>query len=188
MSQQELLATVVHALEAAGIPYMLTGSVASSLQGEPRSTHDIDVVVSIRESELPALTQAFPAPDFYLDEASAREAIRRHGTFNLIDNREGAKVDFWLLTDDPFDQSRFSRRYVERFSGIPLHVSRPEDTILVKLKWANLSGGSVKQFTDALRVYELQRPTLDESYLDHWAKGLGVESLWERLKAEAETP
>jgi len=34
-------------------------------------------------------------------------------------------------------------------------VSSPEDTILAKLRWANLSGGSEKQFIDALRVYEV---------------------------------
>ncbi len=42
MSQQELLINAVRALENAHIDYMLTGSVVSSLQGEPRSTHDID--------------------------------------------------------------------------------------------------------------------------------------------------
>jgi hypothetical protein len=47
MSQSELLKKVIIALEATGTPYMLTGSYASSLQGEPRLTHDIDLVVAI---------------------------------------------------------------------------------------------------------------------------------------------
>ena len=47
MSQQELLKRVVRILDGAKIKYMLTGSVVSSLQGEPRSTHDIDIVVAI---------------------------------------------------------------------------------------------------------------------------------------------
>ena len=70
----------------------------------------------------------------------------------------GDKVDFWLLTTDAFDQTRFARRTVEDFEGIPLQVSRPEDTILMKLNWAQLSGGSEKQFVDALRVYEALLP------------------------------
>ncbi len=44
MSQQKLLKKVLSVLNQAGIQYMLTGSIVSSLQGEPRSTHDIDVV------------------------------------------------------------------------------------------------------------------------------------------------
>jgi hypothetical protein len=71
--------------------------------------------------------------------------------FNLIDAREGDKVDFWLLTDDAFDRARFERRYVERFEDVALSVSRPEDTILMKLRWAAMLGGSEKQFGDALR-------------------------------------
>lgn len=50
MSQQELLKRVLQALEDVRIEYMVTGSVASSLQGEPRSTHDIDLVVAIQGS------------------------------------------------------------------------------------------------------------------------------------------
>ena len=106
--------------------------------------------------------------------------------FNIIDVKEGDKVDFWILTDEPFDQSRFSRRYVEEVLGIKLQVSKPEDTILAKLRWAKLSGGSEKQFTDALRVYEVQFGKLDMNYMEYWVKKLGVEPLWKQLKNEAE--
>ena len=45
MSQQELLTAVAAALDRIGIQYMVTGSIASSLYGEPRLSHDIDVLV-----------------------------------------------------------------------------------------------------------------------------------------------
>lgn len=60
MSQQELLAKVVSALNHAGIDYMVTGSLVSSLQGEPRSTHDIDFVVSAGPEIVGALVEVFP--------------------------------------------------------------------------------------------------------------------------------
>jgi predicted nucleotidyltransferase len=50
MSQQELLKRVIQVLKESRIQYMITGSVASSLQGEPRSTHDIDIVIAIQKS------------------------------------------------------------------------------------------------------------------------------------------
>jgi len=186
MSQQELLKKVVQALDQFGIQYMITGSVVSSLQGEPRSTHDIDLVIAIQKSDAHKLVEAFSPPDFYLDEESILDAIEKQGLFNLIDVREGVKVDFWVLTNDPFDLSRFSRRYSEEFMGLSMQVSRPEDTILAKLRWAKLSGGSEKQFTDALRVYEVQYGKLDKDYLEHWATKLNIESLWKRLRDEAE--
>ena len=186
MSQQELLTRVIQVLEENRIQYMITGSVVSSLQGEPRSTHDIDMLIAIQKSGAKKLVEAFPPPDFYLDEDSILDAINMQSMFNLIDVREGDKVDFWILTDEPFDQSRFSRRYSERFMGIEMQVSTPEDTILVKLRWAKLSGGSEKQFVDALRVYEVQYGKLDIDYLEHWVKKLDVEALWRRLMDEAE--
>jgi hypothetical protein len=184
MSQSELLKKVVAVLEATGTPYMLTGSYASSFQGEPRMTHDIDLVVALRPSQAQSLLLKFPAPDYYLDENAVAEAIERKSQFNLLDVRSGDKVDFWLLTGEPFDQSRFARRYVEEFEGQRLYVSRPEDTILMKLHWAQLSGGSEKQFGDARSVYELQQNSLDLSYLEQWARLLDVMTLWERLKNE----
>lgn len=178
---------VVRALEQLDIGYMVTGSIASSLQGEPRSTHDIDIVVNLPRAKAHDLAVAFPAPDYYLDEEAVAEAISGRGMVNLIDTVTGDKVDFWLLTDEPFDRSRFSRRYHEELFGIRVAVSSPEDTILMKLRWSRLSGGSEKQFTDAVRVYEVQYGSLDVGYLREWALKLGLEGDLERLQDEAKT-
>ena len=104
--------------------------------------------------------------------------------FNLIDVKGGDKVDFWILTDEPFDRSRFSRKYVDDFAGIKMKVSRCEDTILMKLRWSKMSGGSQKQYVDALRIYEVQFKHLDMSYIDLWAEQLTVASDWLRIKKE----
>jgi hypothetical protein len=186
MSQQELLKKVIQALDAAGIEYMATGSLVSSLQGEPRSTHDIDLVVAIHRRSNKDLLKFFPPPDYYLDEESIVEAINSNGMFNLIEVNSGDKIDFWILTDGFFDQSRFKRRYREEVLGLKLFVSAPEDTILMKLRWTKLAGGSEKQFTDAMRVYEVQYEKLDMNYLRAWAAKLGVEEMLQRLQNEAD--
>ena len=187
MSQQELLKQVLQVLDDAQIAYMLTGSIVSSLQGEPRSTHDIDIIVAIEQSSAKNLVSSFPPPDYYLDQDSINDAIIHCGMFNLINTNTGDKVDFWILTDQPFDISRFTRRYIEDVMGMKIMVTSPEDTILAKLNWAKLSGGSEKQFTDALRVFEVQFEKLDLEYLERWAKELDVEELLKKLSDEAET-
>lgn len=186
MSQEDLLRHLVVSMEEAGIGYMITGSIASSLQGEPRASHDLDIVVAIRDQDVASLLRAFPHPPFYLDEAAIREAIRTDGMFNVIDPTEGDKIDFWLLTEEPFDSSRFARRVRHTFAGLQLSVSSPEDTILAKLRWSKLGAGSKKTFEDALRVYEVQYERLDRAYLDQWAGEIGVVDLWERLQEEAQ--
>jgi hypothetical protein len=185
MSQQELLRKVVRALESARIDYMLTGSIVSSLQGEPRLTHDIDIVVALQKTDASKVIEAFPAPDFYVDRNAVVEAIEKRSQFNVLSVEGGDKLDFWLLTDDRFDLSRFARKQSEKVLGVELKISRPEDTILMKLRWAKLSGGSEKQFGDALRVYEVQKGNLDFDYLNSWVARLEVESLWTRIQKEA---
>jgi hypothetical protein len=185
MSQQELLTRVVQVLGGAAVDYMLTGSIVSSFQGNPRSTHDIDIVVQLPPSGVQALLAAFPAPRFYLDEASMRGAVARRDMFNLLDADSGYKVDFWMLTDDAFDRERFARKTAEVIDGLSVNVSRPEDTILMKLKWSRDSGGSAKQFLDAKDVYEVQFGVLDQDHLDRWARQLGVEQELARLRQEA---
>ncbi|HEX3997255.1 MAG TPA: hypothetical protein VHX65_01775 [Pirellulales bacterium] len=112
-------------------------------------------------------------------------AIEKLQMFNLIDVAGGEKVDFWLLSNEPFDQARFARRQSVEVDQLQFYVSSPEDTILAKLRWAKLCGRSEKQFTDALGVYELQRPVLDLSYLHEWVDRLNLQELWARIQNEA---
>lgn len=179
---------VIEVLDKNGIDYMISGSIASSILGEPRATHDIDIVIEMKSEKAKALCDQFPPPDYYLDEESIKEAIKVKGHFNLIYTPEGDKVDFWLTKDESFDRSRFGRKKEMKFEGLKLKVSTPEDIILMKLYWAKISGGSERQFTDALRVYEVQFNKLDLGYLDTWAKRLDVENLLENIKKEAEKP
>jgi hypothetical protein len=119
---------------------------------------------------------------------SIKAALTEPGSFrqfNLLEPSTGDKVDFWILSDDAFDQTRFGRKYMDEIGGVHVKVSLPEDTILMKLRWAEMSGGSEKQFHDALRVYELQFGRIDHRYMDEWADRLNLVPLWVRLKAEA---
>jgi hypothetical protein len=186
VSQPELLKTVVAELDAARIDYLLTGSLASSLQGDPRSTHDIDLVVAMDAANAERIVSAFHSSDFYLSASAVREAIQNRRMFNLLDLRDGGKVDFWLLTNEPFDRSRFARRIQASFEDVTVWVSSPEDTILAKLQWAELSGGSEKQFGDALGIFEVQRRSLDLAYLSEWVDKLSLAEMWAKLQNAAE--
>jgi hypothetical protein len=172
-------------LEQAAIPYMLTGSIVSSLQGEPRSTHDIDIVVEISADQVQAIRAAFPSDHFAFDEQAARAAIAMRDMFQLWEFATGDKVDFWILKDDPFDRNVFDRRNRDTVLGVTAFMLRPEDTILRKLKWAQ-EFESDRQYRDALGVYEVQHGKLDMAYLQQWVQALGLEPVWQQMLAEAE--
>lgn len=186
MPQPELLEKVISVLNDSHIDYMITGSIVSSLQGEPRATHDVDIIVNVQPASIQSLTDVFLPPRFYISKESIEEAIKHKSMFNLIDTTAGDKIDFWILTEEPFDKSRFDRKYVENVYGFDMKISSPEDTILAKLRWAKLSGGSEKQFTDALRVYEVQFGLLDIGYINEWADKLKVTDSWKNLQQNAQ--
>ncbi|MCX6557277.1 MAG: hypothetical protein NTW95_07615 [Candidatus Aminicenantes bacterium] len=185
MSQSDLLKKIAGILSAQKIPYMLTGSLVSSIQGEPRSTHDIDIIISIHPSDIPGIVKAFPDKEFYLDRESIPLALKNLTMFNVIDLREGDKVDFWMLTESEFDRSRFSRRQEFELLGENVWISSAEDTILAKLRWSELCGGSRKHYLDALKVYEVQYPKLNMEYLTEWVRQLHLTALFNKLTGEA---
>ncbi len=164
---------------------MITGSLVSSMQGEPRASHDVDIVVNINFSSISALTEAFPFPQYYLNEESIKGAIVNKTMFNLLDSNEGDKIDFWILLNDPYDQARFSRKIEVNAIGLNMKISKPEDTILMKLRWAKMGGGSEKQTKDARMVYEVQYKNLDLIYMEDWAEKLSIKKLWSELKKKA---
>ena len=117
MLQPKLLIRVLDLLNENQIDYMITGSLVSSIQGEPRATHDVDILINITHAAVPAFIKAFMPPDYYISETAIEEAIQHKSMFNLLDTTAGDKMDFWILTDEPFDQSRFARKYEENMLG-----------------------------------------------------------------------
>jgi len=102
-----------------------------------------------------------------------------------LDTASGDKMDFWALTDSEFDRSRFARRVTVEVFGTRLWITAPEDTIIQKLKWAADSGGSERQIGDAAGVYQVQTETLDEAYLDEWARRLNLSELLLQVRTRA---
>lgn len=186
MSQQELLKKVLTLLNEHDCPYMLTGSIVSSIQGEPRLSHDIDIIINADFRIERLLLEHFDAENYYLDQTAIREAITTLTMFNLIDINSGDKIDFWMLTDSVFDASRFERKKSVLLFGETAWISSPEDTILAKLFWAKKSGGSEKQLSDVRNVYECNSATIDRGYIEKWSIVLGVKMYWDKIRGSAD--
>jgi len=183
---RETLGRIVAALEAAGARYMVVGSFASSLHGQPRTTQDIDLVVDASPSVLESLLKSLPQSEWYVDLDAAREALRLRSMFNIIDLQSGWKADVICLRVGAFAKTEFSRRIAAELLGVRVFVATAEDTLLAKLAWARESG-SDRQIEDAVGIFEAVGEALDRAYLDHWARELKVEVLWRRVSSGAES-
>ncbi len=179
---------VVDVLEALDIPYFIGGSLASAFHGVVRATMDVDLVADMRLEQVEPFVQRL-GDAFYADSAMIRDAIRRHGSFNLIHLQTMFKVDIFIRRQRPYDSSQFERRASQMLSLEPemaAYIASPEDTILAKLEWYRLGGEiSNRQWQDVRNIIEVQADRLDWAYLRHWAAQLNLSDLLERVRDES---
>ncbi len=183
IGQEELLKEITALLYKAQIPYMITGSVGVIYYGRPRASHDIDFVVEAHEQDIDRIQKAFlslPHKEFIVDTYWMEEAIHKKLQFNVLHLPTMLKLDFWLLKDEQFDQERFKRRKHIRVFGQEMTFASPEDTILIKLLWYKESDIE-KHLIDAAFVYQIQKKSLDQIYLEEWAKKHKTTSLLEEI-------
>lgn len=72
----EFLQQITTALDGHEIPYMLTGSLASSMYGVPRATNDIDIVIAPKREQLLAFVQLLQRVGFMVERDQALIALR----------------------------------------------------------------------------------------------------------------
>jgi len=175
---------VADALTAVGAEYFLGGSLASSLQGEPRATNDIDFVIALPAGKVGALRDALGA-DFEVDTDMLRDAVLHARCANVFYLPVVTKIDLFGRGYEPFDESEFARRrsVVVRSSGDSLVIKSPEDTVLRKLLWYQ-AGGEVsdKQWRDVVSVLRISGAGMDTTYLTTWASRLEISHLLERAQ------
>lgn len=178
---------VGRSIEAAGGAYFVGGSVASSLQGEPRATNDIDVVLELPIGRIPQLVSNLGA-DFEVDVEVLRDALSHARTCNIFYLPQVMKIDLFGVGPSQFDESEFGRRrpVVVGPQGETLMVKSAEDTVLRKLLWYREGGGvAERQWRDVVGVLRISGPILDRAYLQAWAGRLGLDDLLARASAES---
>jgi hypothetical protein len=183
-SQQDFLKRIIEKLQAAGISYMISGSLGSSFHGKPRTTNDIDIVIEVDEKKLLAFVKSL-GDGYYVSEDAARKALFNTATFNIVDFSSGYKTDIIVRKNRAFSREEFARRKPAEIIGEHFYIVSAEDSILSKLEWAK-KGESERQFNDAVGVAEVQWGNLDLDYLKKWAKQLDLAALLERLITEVQ--
>jgi hypothetical protein len=181
LEDRDLLRYAVEALERLGLPYLVTGSVATIFFGEPRFTVDIDIVVDLPAERIRDFCAAFAPEEFYLSEEAVRRAVRSRSQFNVIHPSSGLKIDIMVSAGTPFDRSRFARmRRIRPGEGFEASFASPEDVILKKLEYYR-EGGSQKHLRDIAGVLRISGEAIDRSYIQEWAERLGVEEIWQAV-------
>lgn len=176
MTPGRLIADAIGILERSGVPYMVTGSFASSYHGEPRATRDLDIVIDPEPASLGRLVTGLEAAGFYVDGDVAINALRERSQFNAI-GHDATKVDFIIRRDRPFSVEEFRRRRSADLLGTPGFIASIEDTIIAKLEWAATTE-SERQLRDVAGMLEVGGDAIDRGYVERWVEALGLADAW----------
>lgn len=182
MNQQILLKDLTKVLEKCQIPYLLTGSLASSYYGYPRATHDIDFIIEIQNKNMGKILKAVKLLDksYLFDKNEIEDAIAKTSQFNLYHLDTGTKIDFWIAEGSDFEKNKFKRGKTIFIDGQKINLVSPEDLILTKLLWCKQIK-SERHLLDCAGILKIQKNKLDDKYLNHWVKKLKVGELMKEV-------
>jgi hypothetical protein len=189
MPEPNLYLLFIRPLNRLGIRYIVGGSVAATYYGESRTTNDIDVVVFLDDNDLQRLTEAFPAPEFYVPPPEVLYSeIRREqrGHFNIIHNDTVFKADMYPVGRDELNAWGFRFKRTVQYDGESVVFAPPEYVIVRKLEYYR-EGGSDKHLRDIRSMLAISGDQLDRPSLADWIKRRGLETEWRLASAESDT-
>lgn len=176
----EIFQNAIRRIESANIDYMIVGSIASMVYGEPRLTRDMDIVIDVGPQDARKFEQLFTQPEYYCPPIEVvNDEIQNRGQFNLLHPSSGLKIDVIIKKVTAFDNSRFSRiQRTELWEGFSANLASPEDVIIKKLEFYR-DGRSEKHIRDIRGI--IANMHIDNKYLQEWISKLHLENEWAKI-------
>jgi hypothetical protein len=183
MPEANLFLMFTQRLSTLGVPYMVSGSVAVIIYGEPRLTHDVDLIVVLDREHIARLPEVFRPAEFYCPptEVIAVEAAREHrGHFNIIHHETGFKADVFLSGRDPLHSWGLARARRLEVEGQVVVVAPPEYVIVRKLEYYR-EGGSEKHLRDIRSMLDTSPDAIDRAELEQQIAKRGLQEEWRQV-------
>lgn len=189
MLPEPILVTILvtKVFEELNIPYLIGGSMASTIYGMVQMTQDADIFAQMKLNQVQPFFAALKT-EFYLDDELIADSVVNNSSFNLIHRQTMFKVDVFIPREGPYQRSQYSRaqkQIIYTQPKVSAYFASPEDTILAKLDWFR-KGNEVsdRQWRDVLGVLTIRHGDLDINYLRKWAPELNVSDLLETALKE----
>jgi hypothetical protein len=168
VTSNDAVVAMIDALHASQVAYMLVGSLASNLYGIARSTNDADFVIQLADTPIVDVARQL-GPQFRLDPQIAFEGVTATKRYIIEASAIAFTIELFLLSEEPYDQSRFARRRRVRMLDRDVFVLSVEDVIITKLRWSK-EGARAKDRQDVTDVLSVYRGEIDWGYVNHWCQ------------------
>ncbi|MHC1736557.1 MAG: hypothetical protein AB9882_00950 [Ignavibacteriaceae bacterium] len=173
MDELIVLKDISSRLITAGIPFMLSGSLAMSFYAQPRMTRDVDIVIELNQEDIHTFVRLFEN-DYYVSVEMIQDAVERNSMFNIIHNKAIVKVDFIVRKNSEYRKHEFQRRKEIQISDFTTYIVSIEDLIISKVFWMK---DSLSEFQKR-DVKNLLNCEHDKDYLNIWIEKMGLTKIF----------
>jgi len=183
MYEPDLFLYFLKPLSDGNFVYMVTGAVASIIYGQPRMTHDIDLVLELQADQVSEFISLFSEDEFCCppkDVILTEIARQTRGHFNIIHQATGFKADIYPKGKDKLHLWAFSRRQKIDLSGVNVWIAPPEYVILRKLEYFR-EGGSSKHLNDIKQMLTISPDIIDRKLLQEQIEENELKKQWQQL-------
>ena len=181
MPEHSLFKIFTDKLNKLGTPYMITGSVASIIYGEPRVTHDIDVVITVPVNLLENMVELFPEEEFYLPpiEILNNEVLRENrGHCSIIHHESGFKADIYFAGNNDFQHWALDNSIIIDFYGDKIPIAPIEYVIIKKLEFYK-EGKAQKHINDIKAMLDNSKDLISQDLLNNYLIQFRLEKEWQ---------
>ena len=177
---EEILKLVCEFLNEEKEVYVVVGGLAVLFYGVPRTTMDIDIIITMDVGETRRFAEFLNENDFFADEEDIKTAFEEKTHATIEDKTSMARLDIKGIYGEN-DRITLERRSKVSLADFEFYVASPEDTIANKLLF-----GSEQDVKDAEGIYVRQFDNLDMAYLEKRCKKLGVYEEFLTMKRRVE--
>jgi len=190
MAEPNLFLIFVSRINTTGIRYIVTGAVASIIYGEPRLTHDIDLVLEMSIEDTEKIAKAFQPVEFYCPpvEIIKLEIMRPfRGHFNIIHHETGFKADVYTAGQDELHRWAIENRRKLDIEGETIWLAPPEYVIIRKLEYYR-EAKSEKHLRDIASMIEISSDQINLKELRNKIKHYALEEEWQKVQEIIKSP
>lgn len=178
---EDVVKELADALERLRVRYAIVGGVAATSWGNIRTTLDVDVVIDLRDEDVPGLVNALTERGFSVTDSEILSALREKSHFTVFDGRSIFRIDAKAAYGSRELETLRSRRKIIVDKTV-CYLASPEDMIANKLL-----SGTLQDVRDAEGIYARQMQSLDMTSLRAATRRLGVSTELTKMQKRVRT-
>lgn len=149
----EFVKRIVRVLNRSRLRYMFTGAMASSYYGRPRTTLDIDIVLTVEEKDLARLAKVLTRADLRVQLKRLRRTWASDYRIAKFEDKKSPHTLDIIFSDQPLE------RRAGRILGLRTYYQTPESLILSKLRMLKVTFQAERAATDREDIKAILKAT-----------------------------